>query len=114
MIPTFDKEVLDTIEKIIGIPFILDSYTQGAVCFANDDEVRAAFRESFNTSHVLDYVNAIIHELKKTNFLMIPYPTDSISFWKQVAIGVKLRKDDFADTTKTTDHFEIKWYFKKK
>jgi hypothetical protein len=96
MIPTFDKEVLDTIEKIIGISFVLDSYTEGAVCFANDDEVRAEFRESFNTSHVLDYLNAIIHELgdnelEKTNFLMIPYPKDSVSFWKQVALGVKLR-----------------------
>ena len=53
MIPTFDKEVLVTIEKIIGIPFTVELYLDGSVCFANNDDVRPEFRQHFNVFHVL-------------------------------------------------------------
>ncbi|MBF7093065.1 hypothetical protein IUY40_16150 [Flavobacterium sp. ALJ2] len=43
MIPTFDKEILERIKQIIGIPFMLDIYTEEEVCFANNDEVRPSF-----------------------------------------------------------------------
>jgi hypothetical protein len=118
MIPTFDKEVLDIIEKIIGIPFISDSYATGAVCFADDEEVRPEFRQSFNTFHVLDYIKAIIHQSNDIEFIekvsfQIPYPENSTSFWKLVASGIKLRKSDLIDKTRKEAHFEIKWYSKK-
>lgn len=111
MIPNFDKDVLGKIEKIIGIPFISDSYAIGAVCFANNDEVRPEFRESFNTFHVLDYINASLYKSgDKTNFYKIPYPEDSTSFWELVAIGAKLRKNDSVDKTRNENYFKIKWY----
>lgn len=115
MIPTFDKEVLVTIEKIIGIPFIVELYLDGSVCFANNDEVRPEFRQHFNVFHVLDYVNASICKSElplKTDFIKIPYPTDSSFFWKQVAVGAMLRKSDLLEEPSTEKYFEIKWYFK--
>jgi hypothetical protein len=115
MIPTFDKEVLDTIEKIIGIPFISDSYATGAVCFANNEEVRPEFRLSFNTFHVLDYSHAIIFKSEETaNLLKIPFPEDSTCFWELVAIGAKLRKSGLIDKISNENLFKIKWYNKNK
>jgi hypothetical protein len=119
MIPTFDKEVLDAIEKIIGIPFMLDIYTEGAVCLANNDEVRSEFRQHFNVFHVLDYVNACIYQLDdrqnsplKTGFREIEYPQDSVSFWKQAAVGAKLRKSNLLEESTIEKYSEIKWYSK--
>ena len=115
MIPIFDKEVLVTIEKIIGIPFIAELYFEGSVCFANNDEVRAEFRQDFNVFHVLDYVNASIckSELRlKTDFIKIQYPQDSTFFWKQVAVGAALRKSDLLEESTIKKNFEIKWYSK--
>ncbi|MCV9928620.1 hypothetical protein OIU83_13205 [Flavobacterium sp. LS1R49] len=122
MKPTFDKEDLDTIEKILGIPFITDYYVKGEVCFANDDEIRGEFRESFDRFHVLSYINAIIDQSineesnkpSKTNFIKIPYPKDSAYFWKLVAIGEKLEKNYLIENTKTKNQIEIKWYNLKK
>jgi hypothetical protein len=118
MIPIFDKEVLNTIEKIIGIPFVKTFYEDGAVCFANNDEVRPDFRQSFTIFHVLDYINAIIYQSKrieKINFfndgsLEVPYPKDLTLFWNQVAIGEKLRKSGSLEHDVIEKYFDIKWY----
>ncbi|MCD0476381.1 hypothetical protein LPB87_18470 [Flavobacterium sp. EDS] len=115
MMPTFDKEVLVTIEKIIGIPFIAELYLDGSVCFANNDEVRPEFRQHFNVFHVLDYVNASICKSElplKTDFIKIQYPQDSISFWKQVAVGATLRKSNLLEQSVIENYSEIKWHSK--
>lgn len=118
--PTFDKEVLNTIEKIIGIPFINDFYDEGEVCFANNDAIRADFRQAFNVFDVIDYINAIIHKSERIEnsiflevvLVQIPYPTDSSFFWEQVATGKKLLKSDLLKQNVTKNYFEIKWFSK--
>lgn len=120
MMPIFDKEVLVTIEKIIGIPFIAELYFEGSVCFANNDEVRSEFRQTFNVSDIIDYVNAIVYKSQKIEesvFLediafRIPYPTDSSFFWEQVATGKKIRESVLLKQNDIKDYFMIKWYCK--
>lgn len=120
MMPIFDQEVLDTIEKIIGIPFIEELYLEGSVCFANNDEVRSEFRQTFNVSDVINYVNAIIFKSQRnrSSFLLdeaaieIPYPSNSSFFWEQVTTGKKLRESALLKQYEIKSYFEINWYRK--
>lgn len=81
-------EIADKIAQSLGLIFLNQKET-GNVCFANSDEVRPEFRQSFATIDLLDYIFAMMHcsrDLQK-----IPIPLDTMHFWKLVQFGKDLR-----------------------
>lgn len=81
-------EIADKIARSLGLIFLNQKQT-GNVCFANSDEVRQEFRQSFTTIDLLDYVFAMQHY--DTDLQKIPIPIDSMHFWKLVQFGRDFR-----------------------
>lgn len=85
---SINLEIVDKIARSLGLIFLNRKET-GNVCFANSDEVRPEFRQSFTTIDLLDYVFAMRHY--ETDLQKIPIPIDCIHFWKLVQYGRNLR-----------------------
>lgn len=81
-------EITDKIARSLGLIFLNQKET-GNVCFANSDEVRPEFKQSFTTIDLLDYIFAMQHYNK--DLQKIPIPLDSMHFWKLVQFGRNLR-----------------------
>lgn len=87
-------------EKRLGIPFE-PQQTAHNLCMADNPEVRLDFRNSFDQSHVLDYIQAVLHtkphihrmgQFVEDGDLALPYPPDLDLFWKLVAVGGEIRR----------------------
>ena len=98
-----DKKVnnhsIKQIEDHLNLPFVSDNDTMGNVCFANSNEMRPEFRQTFTMIDVLDYCYAILHsqtfdEFSRNYDIGIPITSDSKIFWKLVEIGKKIRIDE--------------------
>lgn len=88
-------EIINQIANTLGLLFINKKEREGNVCFANSQDLRAEFKESFTLLDVLDYSAAVLHakiyRQGKLEFLEIPIPSEAVLFWQLVQIGSKLR-----------------------
>ncbi len=95
-----DKSTINGIVQKLGLTFILEN-ANGNLCFAtNNDELQDAFKQVFTASDLLDYIYAVLHsptyikqykELQKEDFIKIPYPEDTDTFWQFVELGKTIR-----------------------
>jgi len=95
-----DDRVVGQISKNTGLTFELEIGAGGKVCFANSPELRDDFKIVFSPWDVLDYSYGTLHSLAnrtnyetpQTDFLHLPYPKETTTFWKMVESGRKIRK----------------------
>jgi predicted helicase len=80
----------------LNLLLVGDNNTIGNLCFANCNEIRPEFRQTFTMIDVLDYCYAILHSETFDTFssdgvIRIPITSDSNIFWQLVKIGFELR-----------------------
>lgn len=101
----FNKEIIEHIERNLGLSFIDDKYVDGEVCFANSSEVRTEFRQSFSAQDIVNYIQAIEHKMNDKAIVQIPYPKGLDAFWKLVEEGAKM------ETNKRIEQYQkMEWY----
>lgn len=95
-IPLLNKEITQKISNNLSLFFITKKETEGKVCFANSNEVRAEFKETFTQIDLNYYIYAVLHssnykgtdpDFSKVDLLNIPIPTDRDKFWKLIELG---------------------------
>ncbi|MBC7523030.1 MAG: N-6 DNA methylase [Flavobacterium sp.] len=100
-IPNLNTVIVKQIADGLGMTFTNEKEIESNVCFANSDEVRPEFKQSFAPIDLLDYIYAVLHsptyrekykEFLKIDFPRVPLPTDADQFWKLVALGDELRQ----------------------
>ncbi|MFL9829647.1 hypothetical protein ABS764_02180 [Flavobacterium sp. ST-87] len=107
--------VLKTIENSIEIPFVEDEFESGAVCFANDEDLRLDFKLQFTIYDVVNYVYGIYQLYWEENGklevsrLKIPYPVNAHRFWEYSTIGKKYRQQHVINKIELTDVTELQW-----
>ncbi|MCD0472378.1 type ISP restriction/modification enzyme [Flavobacterium sp. JAS] len=94
-----NPEFMKQIAKNLDLLFVNEKESEGNVCFANSEELRPEFRQSFTTIDVLDYCYAILHssiyqESLKNDSQKIPVPSDCDVFWRLVQFGSDLRRKE--------------------
>lgn len=101
--PNLNPEIVNQIASNLSLTFINEKVepAEGEVCFANSEEVRPEFRQTFAQIDILDYIYALLNspayrekykEFLKLDFPRVPYPTDTTTFWQLVKLGGKLRQ----------------------
>jgi predicted helicase len=99
--PNLNPEIVKQIAEGLGLTFTNEKETEGEVCFANSNELRPEFIQSFAPIDLLDYIYAVLHspsyrekykEFLKIDFPRVPYPTDAQTYWQLVALGGELRQ----------------------
>ncbi|MBA0882730.1 type ISP restriction/modification enzyme [Flavobacterium undicola] len=99
--PNLNAEIVKQIADGLGLSFTNEKETDSNVCFANSNEVRTEFKQSFTPIDLLDYIYAVLHsptyrekykEFLKIDFPRVPYPTDAQTFWQLVKLGGELRQ----------------------
>lgn len=99
--PNLNPEIVKQIADGLGLTFTNEKETESNVCFANSDELRPEFKQSFAPIDLLDYIYAVLHsptyrekykEFLKIDFPRIPAPQDPGKFWKLVKLGSQLRQ----------------------
>lgn len=99
--PNLNPEIIKQIADGLGLTFTNEKETESDVCFANSDEVRPEFKQSFAPIDLLDYIYAVLHspcyrekykEFLKIDFPRIPAPLDLAKFTKLVKLGSELRQ----------------------
>ncbi|MDI5951241.1 type ISP restriction/modification enzyme [Flavobacterium yafengii] len=100
-VPNINPTIIKQIADGLRMTFTYEKETESNVCFANSDEVRPEFRQSFAPIDLLDYIYAVLHsptyrekykEFLKIDFPRVPAPTDADQFWKLVRLGGELRQ----------------------
>ncbi|MGE8340007.1 hypothetical protein BSF41_25690 [Flavobacterium sp. ACN2] len=86
-----NKDILKRFSNHLGLLF-LEEQESGNVCFANSDEVRSEYKQSFKLINMLDYIYAFGHStaFKESQKIIITSETDL--FWKLAKIGSSLRE----------------------
>lgn len=106
-------QVINHIEKNLGLTFVPKSEGEGNVCLANSPEVRDNYKEGFTPLDLLDYIYAVLHsptyrkkheEFSKVDFARVPYPKKEETFWHMVALGGDLRELHLLESTKVEGH----------
>jgi len=89
---TVNKDVIKQFSDHLRLLFLEEQNSEN-VCFANSDEVRSEYRQSFKLIDLLDYVYAFAHSFafKESERILLASETDF--FWKLVKIGSSLRKE---------------------
>jgi hypothetical protein len=87
-----NKDVVKHFTNHLGLLFLKEQES-GNICFANSDEVRPEYRQSFRLIDFLDYIYAFMHSLVYQESQKIIIPSESVVFWKLVKIGLSLRND---------------------
>ncbi|TRX23356.1 N-6 DNA methylase [Flavobacterium franklandianum] len=99
--PNFNPEIVKQIAAGLGLSFTNEKETEGEVCFANSNELRPEFRQSFAPIDLLDYIYAVLHspsyrekykEFLKIDFPRVPYPKNPRQFIDLVELGSQLRQ----------------------
>ncbi len=93
-----NPEIVKRIANRYGL-FFLDKKETGNVCFANSEELRFEFKQSFTAIDLLDLCYAVLHSSiyeddLKNETQKIPIPIDSNVFWKLVQFGNTLRNQE--------------------
>ncbi|TRX16097.1 type ISP restriction/modification enzyme [Flavobacterium franklandianum] len=99
--PNLNPEIVKQIAAGLGLSFTNEKETEGEVCFANSNELRPEFRQSFAPIDLLDYIYAVLHspsyrekykEFLKIDFPRVPYPKNPRQFIDLVELGSQLRQ----------------------
>lgn len=101
--PNLNPEIVKQIASNLSLTFTNEKEepSEGEVCFANSEEVRPEFRQTFAPIDILDYIYAVLHspayrekykEFLKIDFPRVPYPKDTTTFWQLVKLGGELRQ----------------------
>lgn len=88
-----NKDILKRFSNHLGLLLFLEEQESGNICFANSDEVRPEYRQSFRLIDFLDYTYAFMHSLVYQESQKIIISSESVVFWKLVKIGLSLRND---------------------
>ncbi|MDP3313582.1 type ISP restriction/modification enzyme [Lutibacter sp.] len=111
--PNLNMEIVKQIANGLGLTFTNEKETASNVCFANSDEVRPEFKQSFAPIDLLDYIYAVLHspsyrekykEFLKIDFPRVPYPNDAKTFWKFVEYGGELREIHLLESSKVENY----------
>lgn len=93
-------EIINQMANTLGLLFINQKVGAGNVCFANSQDLRPEFKQSFTLTDVLDYSAAVLHTKiyhranKDIDFVKIPFPKDAAFFWKLVQSGSNWRNKE--------------------
>mgnify|MGYP003583495161 CR=1 FL=1 len=87
-----NKDVVKYFANHLGLLF-LEEQESGNVCFANSDEVRSEYKQSFKLIDVLDYIYAFGHSTAFKESQKVILSSETVFFWKLVKIGLSLRND---------------------
>lgn len=93
-----NSELLKSITNRYGLLF-LDKKETGNVCFANNEELRLEYKQSFTAFDLLDLCYAVLNSSLynkdlENNIQKIPLPMDSNVFWKLIQIGSNFRNQE--------------------
>ncbi len=100
-VPNLNMEIVSEIAKAINLTFVPEKEVPLNVCFANNEEIRPEYRDTFAPIDILDYIYAVLHsptyretykEFLKIDFPRVPFPKDAETFWKLVKLGGEIRK----------------------
>ncbi|MDQ8013232.1 MAG: hypothetical protein REI96_12335 [Flavobacterium nitrogenifigens] len=85
-----NNDVIKIFADHLGLLF-LEEKESGNVCFANSEEVRPEYRQSFRLIDFLDYIYAFMHSsvYKESKIIMIS--SETALFWKLVKMGSDLK-----------------------
>lgn len=104
------EEIISRFEKSMG----LECYTKRQVnepnlCYIESEELRDVYRTRFTQSDILNYIYAMQYSTCLTmnervlrgvySYLSIPYPKNSINFWKLTRLGKELKEAGVKDST---------------
>lgn len=93
-------EIINQLADVLGLLFINQKEGAGNVCFANSQDLRPEFKQSFTLTDVLDYSAAFLHSKvyhrsdKDKDFVKIPFPQDAAFFWKLGQSGSNWRNKE--------------------
>ncbi|APQ17780.1 type ISP restriction/modification enzyme [Maribacter hydrothermalis] len=108
-----DPKILKEIEVSLGLLFLAEAEEGGNVCMINSPEVRYAYKDTFTSIDLLNYIYAIqlapwysdkYKEFLDINFPKVPYPTDQNVFWQMVQLGGELRQLHWLESPKITEY----------
>ncbi|OXA98119.1 hypothetical protein B0A75_15405 [Flavobacterium oncorhynchi] len=93
-----NSELLKSITNRYCLLF-LDKKETGNVCFANSEELRLEYKQSFTAIDLLDLCYAVLHSSLynkdlENDIQKIPLPMDSNLFWKLIQIGNNFRNQE--------------------
>lgn len=100
-VPDFPPQAVEYITRHLELIFVPKNVSGGNVCLANAEEVRPEYRTTFSSGDLLNYFYAVLHlpeyrgrykEFLKAEFSGIPYPKETVAFWRLAELGGKLRK----------------------
>lgn len=104
--------VFETLEKIVGVPFLDLETETSTVCLVNSEELRAEFQLQFTAYDVMNYVYGIAKTIPDKNRILslkIPYPIDADFFWKQASKGKKYRLENTVPALEFIEISELNW-----
>ena len=84
--------LLSKIEQTVNLIFIKEENIN--VCFANNNEVRPEYKQSFRIIDLLDYMYAFAHSSEYQKLQKIIISLEVKVFWKLVKIGAYLRNEN--------------------
>lgn len=84
-----NQALLLKIEQTLNLIFIKEENVN--VCFANSDEVRPEYKQSFRLLDLLDYMYAFVHSSVYQESLKVVITIEAEFFWKLVKTGSELR-----------------------
>lgn len=97
-IPNFDMEVIEKIEKKLGMKLVGNEYFHSDTM--RNDNNRSLRDDEFTPENLLDYIYAVLHsknyretykEFLKIDFPKVPFDVERDTFWKLVKLGEELR-----------------------
>lgn len=95
--PNLSPKLIEKIEKRLGLKL---------------GQEKVGVDGTFAPIDILDYIYAVLHspkyretykEFLKIDFPRVPYPNDSVSFWKLVALGKQIRELHLLESDKVND-----------
>ncbi len=91
---TINSEIINQFSHYCSLIYLDEEEEGGNVCYADSNELRSEYRQSFILIDVLDYIYAFAHSsmYKETQKIVIPLGADS--FWRLVKFGSSIRKTE--------------------
>jgi hypothetical protein len=90
---SINNEILILFSNSTGL-LLWNEKEVGNVCFANNNEVRSEFKQSFSLIDLFDYIYAFTHSSNYRETFKIIIPTENDIFWEVVKMGSNLRKEE--------------------
>jgi hypothetical protein len=87
-----NKNAIKQFANHLGL-FFLEEQETGNVCFANNEEMRPEFRQSFRLIDLLDYIYTFMYSSIYRDSQKIIIPSEKDFFWELAKIGLSLRKE---------------------